>query len=401
MAKSSKPPDILVVDDNLQNLKLLIALLDARGYLARPINNGALALRVAQTTTPDLILLDIDMPEMDGYAVCKNLKENPITRDVPVIFLSVYQDINEKLRAFQAGGVDYITKPFLAEEVFARIEKHLSIIFLQKELEAKNELLRMEAADKESVEAELWTLAQAVNCSGSSILITNLEGEIEFVNKAFSSATGYSEEEVIGKNPRILNSGETEAYIYTEMWATITQGNVWRGDLFNRKKNGELSWDYTIISPITDKDGNMTYYVAIRDDVTSRKEKEKHHAYLAMHDSLTKLPNRAFFNERMCHAIKLAKRNKWKVAIFFIDLNDFKEINDRFGHSVGDDALVEFGERLQACVRESDTVARLGGDEFAYIIEKPTDNQYLPIVARKLIKNLLAPGALKGCWLQG
>ena len=388
MVGLSKTLDILVVDDNLQNLRLLITLLDTRGYLARPVNNGALALRVIQAAPPDLVLLDINMPEMDGYEVCEKLKEDPRTRNIPVIFLSAYQDLSEKLKAFQVGGVDYITKPFVAEEVFARIERHLLIAALQKEREVQNEHLLAEIAEREKAEAESRKLSQAVNCSGSPIIITDLEGNIEFVNAAFSTLTGYSAAEVIGQTPRVLKSAQTEAHVYDELWETILRGEIWRGDLYNRKKNGDLYWDHLVISPITDKDGERTHYVAIRDDITERKVDELHHAYLATHDILTGLSNRALFKESMQHALALARRNEWQVAVFFIDLNNFKTINTRFYHAAGDSALVEFGKRLQACLRESDTVARLGGDEFACLIEKIPDEEYITVVAKKLTEEL-------------
>ena len=270
MSLHNKSPDILVVDDNLQNLKLLIALLDKRGYLARPVNSGALALRVIHAAPPDLILLDIDMPEMNGYEVCESLKKDVTTCDIPVIFLSAYQNLPEKLKAFQAGGVDYITKPFAAEEVFARVENHLAIALLQYQLKEQNLQLRSEITEREKAEAELRTLAEAVNCSGSPIIITDLEGNIEFVNAAFSALTGYSAEEVIGQTPRVLKSPQTEARIYEKLWETILKGEIWRGDLYNRKKNGELYWDHLVISPITNKDGEKTTYVAIRVVITFR-----------------------------------------------------------------------------------------------------------------------------------
>jgi len=391
MGTFDSPPDILVVDDNLQNLKLLIAILDKRDYLARPVNSGALALRVVQAAPPDLVLLDINMPEMDGYEVCEKLKEDPRTRDIPVIFLSAYQDLSEKIKALQCGGVDYITKPFVVEEVFARIERHLIIAKLQKKLKEQNKELHTEIAERKKAESESRKLAQAVQYSGSPIIITDLNGNIEFINKAFSAFTGYSADDVKGQTPRILKSGKTEQHIYEKLWKTIARGDIWRGDLLNRKKSGELYWDHLVISPIVDKDGVRTHYVAIRDDITKRKEEEEHIAYLATHDILTKLPNRALFNERIEHALTLAKRNDWQIAIFFIDLNDFKAINDRFGHATGDDVLLEFGKRLRANLRESDTVARLSGDEFSCIIEKIPNENYLPIVAKKLIENLSKP----------
>ncbi len=245
--------------------------------------------------------------------------------------------------------------------------------------------------EAKKAEYELNKLAQAVNYSGSSILITDIDGKIEFANTAFSEISGYSVDEVVGQTPSMFKSGKTDTQVYEELWETIKEGKVWRGELLNRKKNGELYWDYTVIAPIKDKDEEVTHYVAVRDDVTKRKEEEGRLVHMATHDLLTKLPNRAFFNNRMNHALTLAKRNDWHVALLFIDLNDFKLINDRFGHGVGDDALMEFGKRLKESTRDSDTVARLGGDEFACLLENTPSKKYLSIVAEKIIANLAKP----------
>lgn len=383
--------DILVVDDNLENLKLLIALLDHEGYQARPVNKGELALRATEALPPDLILLDINMPKMDGYQVCKKLKENPLTAEIPVIFLSAYQDIGDKLNAFKAGGVDYITKPFVKEDVLARIETHLRIIFLQRELREQNERLRTEIIERKKAEAALRKLAQAVNHSGNPIIITDLDGKIEFVNAAFSAATGYSKEEALGKTPQILSSGKTDSKIYEQLWNTLIAGETWHGELLNRRKNGELYWEQMVIAPITDPNGQATHYVAVRNDVTKQKEEEQALAYLATHDTLTGLPNRAFLQERLEHSLTLAQRNHWRIALFFLDLNNFKKINDRYGHLVGDEVLREFSRRLQNSLRNSDTLARLGGDEFVCLLETIPDERYLPLVAEKIIENIEKP----------
>ena len=245
--------------------------------------------------------------------------------------------------------------------------------------------------ERKKAEEELYKLAQAVNFSGSSILITNLEGKIEFVNAAFSEVSGYSANEMIGKTPRILQSGKTDSQVYAELWETLKQGKIWRGELLNRKKTGELYWDFIVISPITDKEGKITHYVAVRDDITERKKEKERLAYMATHDILTNLPNRNFFNERLDHALTLAKRNLWQVALLFIDLNDFKLINDNFGHNAGDDALIEFGKRLKESIRDSDTVARLGGDEFVCLLENIPSEEHLFRVIEKITENLEKP----------
>ena len=386
-----QPADILVVDDDLSNLKLLVSLLDQEGYHVRPVNSGELALRTIDALPPDLILLDINMPKMDGYQVCNQLKTNPLTAEIPVIFLSAYQDIDDKLNAFEAGGVDYITKPFVKEDVLARIDIHLRILFLQRELCEQNECLRAEIVEREKAEVALHTLAQAVNCSGTPVVITDLDGKIEFVNAAFSTTSGYPEEEVVGQTPRILGSGKTDSKVYERLWNTLIAGKVWRGELLNRRKNGELYWEQMVIAPVSDAKGKATHYVAVRNDVTERKEEELHLAHLATHDVLTGLPNRAFFNARLEHALNLANRNHWRVALFFLDLNNFKEINDRYGHLVGDEVLCEFSKRLQNSLRTSDTLARLGGDEFGCLLENVPDERYLEPVANKIIENIEKP----------
>ncbi len=297
----------------------------------------------------------------------------------------------EKLSSGELSG-------FKLEKRYIHKEGHLVWVLLNLVLvrgEQNNPLysiiLTQDITERKKAESELNKLAQAVNFSGSSIMITDSDGKIEFANEAFSAVSGYSVEEIIGEKASILKSGKVETKIYEELWGEITQGNIWRGELLNRKKTGELYWDAMVISPIIDKDNNITHYVAVQDEITERKEEEYRLIHLATHDILTNLPNRAFFNERIKHALALAKRNNWQVALFFIDLNDFKIINDKFGHNVGDNALLEFAKRLQASVRNSDTAVRLGGDEFVCLLENIPAKEDLALIAEKIIANIKVP----------
>lgn len=260
--------EILIVDDTPDNLRLLAKILSDQGYRIRLAPNGKRALAIAEDNIPDLILLDIMMPQMNGYIVCERFKANETTRDIPVIFLSALNEVMDKVKAFKVGGVDYITKPFQPEEVLVRVKTHIALRNTQQQLKLQNDQLRQS-------QETLRKLSRAVEQSGSTIVITALDGTIEFVNPAFSKVTGYTAEELIGQNPRVLKSDKMVSAVYENLWATIAHGDVWHGELLNRKKNGELYWESATISPIKDEAGTITHYVAVKDDITDRKRAEK------------------------------------------------------------------------------------------------------------------------------
>lgn len=214
------------------------------------------------------------------------------------------------------------------------------------------------------MEDTLGKLSLAVEQSDSSIVITDLDANIIFANPAFCRQTGYALQEVIGKNPRILHSGKTPKKTYDEMWARLTAGQPWRGELINKRKDGSEYIESAIISPVRQADGRISNYLAIKDDITARKQDEKRIRHLINFDQLTGLPNRRQLDERFAYALSFAQRNGENLALMFLDLDRFKNINDTLGHSAGDRYLVEIGRRLKQAVREEDTVCRLGGDEF-------------------------------------
>jgi len=242
----------------------------------------------------------------------------------------------------------------------------------------------------------LRKLSVAVEQSPASVMITDPDGTIEYVNDKFVELTGFSADESIGQNSRILKSGKTPPDRYEEMWRTITAGREWRGELHNRKKNGESYWEYASISPVKNADGVITNYIAVKEDITLRKENEKRLIQQANYDEVTTLPNRVLAFDRLSQGIESAKRNGDKVGLLFIDLDRFKAINDTLGHAVGDRALKEAGERIRSCLRAEDTVARLGGDEFAVImmgLKQPMDAE--PIT-QKIMEAFAPPFILEG-----
>ncbi len=246
-------------------------------------------------------------------------------------------------------------------------------------------------SERKATEDDLRKLSRAVEQSSSSVVITDLQGDIEYVNPRFTENTGYAKEEVLGKNSRLLKSGVQSDQTYQELWQTITADKEWRGELCNRKKSGDLFWEYASISPIKDANRSITHFLAVKEDITLRKEYEARLIQQANYDGLTGLPNRVLVMDRLSHAIGGAKREETGISVFFIDLDRFKDINDTLGHNIGDRLLVDIGTRLKNCVRDMDTVGRLGGDEFLLILQGLNDPQKIEKVAKKLLSALGKP----------
>ncbi|MFA6311107.1 MAG: EAL domain-containing protein [Sterolibacterium sp.] len=222
---------------------------------------------------------------------------------------------------------------------------------------------------RRQAEEQLRKLSLAVEQSPESVVITNLNAEIEYVNEAFVGTTGYSREEVLGRNPRILNSGKTPRAAYPALWDALTSGRTWQGELINRRKDGSEYIEHAVITPIRQEDGRVTHYVAVKEDITARKAADKQINTLAFFDPLTGLPNRRLLLDRLQQALASSKRNNRDGALLFIDLDNFKTLNDTLGHEIGDLLLKQAGQRLATCIREGDSVARLGDDEFVVMLE--------------------------------
>ncbi len=218
-----------------------------------------------------------------------------------------------------------------------------------------------------SMEA-LLKLQQAVEQSPSSIVIANLNAEIEYANAAFFRTTGYTPQEALGANPRILQSGKTPPSTYREMWATLNSGLPWEGELINRRKDGSEYTEMARLAPIVQPDGRITHYVGIKEDITARKQAEAQVHRLAYFDPLTGLPNRQLLQDRFSQAASLALRHDLPMVLMYIDVDHFKHINDTLGHSVGDELLQRVAQRLSALVRAGDTLSRQGGDEFVLML---------------------------------
>jgi diguanylate cyclase (GGDEF)-like protein/PAS domain S-box-containing protein len=226
------------------------------------------------------------------------------------------------------------------------------------------------------------------------VATTDVNGVITYVNQSLCDISGYSKEELLGQDHRLLNSGTHSPDFFQDMYNAISAGKVWSGEVCNRAKNGSLYWLMTTIVPYMDSDNKPTQYIAMRTDITERKLAEAQIYNLAFYDPLTNLPNRRLLNDRLGQALTASKRNRLYSALMFIDLDNFKPLNDEHGHVVGDLLLVEVARRISNCIREADTVARFGGDEFVVMLselgsDKANSAAQAGIVAEK-IRNALA-----------
>lgn len=237
------------------------------------------------------------------------------------------------------------------------------VVFLMTDQKPYQNKKHLQAVIKENGELKLALNAHAIVAS------TDARGVITRVNDKFCTISQYSREELIGKTHRVINSGHHPREFFQNLWRTISRGDVWAGDVCNRAKDGSLYWVQSTVVPLIGKNGKPEQYVAIRADITARKEAEAKAQRMALHDSLTGLPNRRLLEDRLSHAVTSKGRHPEYSAVLMMDLDHFKEVNDTLGHAVGDELLQQTTLRLTASVRQMDTVARFGGDEFVTILD--------------------------------
>lgn len=257
-------------------------------------------------------------------------------------------------------------------------------------------IIGRDVTDRKQAERDLALAKQVFLHSTESIIVTDRQNRIISVNPAFTHTTGYSAEEVLGKTPAMLRSGAHDEHFYAGMWVSILERGSWSGEIIDRRKDGSTYPKWLSISAVRGKDGEIENFIALFSDISERKAVEQRIRYLAEHDFLTGLPNRVLLTDRVIQAITLARRNRSRLALLFLDLDRFKSINDTLGHNIGDDLLRVVTNRLIAHVRASDTVSRLGGDEFVMLLLDVTDETAVAHMARNLLSALVEPVRVGG-----
>lgn len=256
-------------------------------------------------------------------------------------------------------------------------------------------LLAHDSTQRKQAEDELQLWAQVFAAAHNGILVTDSFSRIVQVNAAFTRITGYEAEEIVGRTPALLSSGRHDSGFYHRMWQEIATHGYWQGEIWNRRKDGTIFPEWQSISAVHGDDGEISHYISVFSDISSQKEAEQYIRRLAYFDSLTGLPNRALLQDHANQALALSRHDNTSLALMFIDLDRFKNINDTLGHSMGDLLLVEVGRRLSALLQEKDTLTRLGGDEFIILLPE-TDESAAGHLAECVVQALSAPYHLNG-----
>ncbi|NVM77103.1 diguanylate cyclase (GGDEF)-like protein/PAS domain S-box-containing protein [Duganella sp. SG902] len=391
--------EVLIVEDTPASLKLLSDLLTEAGYYVRQAPNGELALWTAQSRPPELILLDIRMPGIDGFEVCRRLKATPELAQVPVIFLSAQHDTDDKVRGFELGAVDFIAKPFQAEEILARTDAHVKLGRAQKALASERALLEERVAERTAELAReveqrraneefLRLASQVFEATQDAIVVTDRDARIVATNPAFTQISGYTAEEVKGQNAGLLYAGEHDSSSFGAMVQSVVTTGHWSGEILARRKNGDTYPGLLSASVVRDEQGHVVNHVAVFMDITERKAEQHLIDFLSNHDALTGLPNRMLARQRFVQTLAAARREGRCVAVMCLDLDRFKSINDSYGHDMGDKALQVVSKYLSETVREGDTVTRQGGDEFQIIVDDDTQLTATIALAQKILAGL-------------
>ncbi|NOQ76198.1 MAG: EAL domain-containing protein [Methylococcaceae bacterium] len=330
------------------------------------------ALSLFLEKKPSLIIINCDLAGINGLATIEKFKQ--MEPSVPVIVVSDSDLLSSTEQLFDIGVKKYLKKPLDAEKL-------LNVVKYCSQHHQQEQHLQLSSA--------------VFFTSSLAMTITDKNKVIVSANPSFCKITGYSLDEVIGRNPKLLSSGKHDAKFYQAMWASINDEHEWSGEIWNRRKNGDLFLEWITINAITNAEGEVTHYFSVFSDITERRAAEEAIRKLTYHDPLTSLPNRRLFLDRLEQEIKKAERCQQRVAVLFVDLDNFKDVNDTLGHDMGDLVLQQAAVRLDSCIRDSDTVARFGGDEFTICLTELKSATNADTVAQNILKEMGKPFVIK------
>lgn len=371
---------ILYVEDDRSQREVINAMLTFYGLEVDLSASAEAAWPMFINNDYDVVITDIVLEgAISGLGLVNQIRRQIGKKgDTPILAVTAFDDSTRRLELFHLGVTEYIIKPVLEAELFLRIK---SLITRKKLVEVNQEQLLAEMVYKKTREA---------------VIVTDRNNQIIATNPAFTTITGYSQQEVFGKNPEILGSGKQPSKFYEEIWQALREKGHWHGELSNRKKSGEIFFETLSISTIYDQEGEVVNYVGLFTDVTSYKEQEKAIEQLAHYDPLTGLPNRVLLTDRFSQARRKAQVSNNKFALCILDLDDFKHINDTISSGVGDRLLIDVAERIKDALSVEDTVSRLGGDQFVLLIGDISDsNEAISIIEpllRAIADKFIYPG---------
>lgn len=367
-----KTPNVLVVEDDQDEAQLIRFQLCENAADAFEVELAASLAAVKHLLEsdyqPDVVLLDLNLPDSAGITTVERCLE--LLDNVPVVVHTGRDDFSITEAAIEAGAEDYLLKG-------------VDSWILRKSL--RYAILRHERDEHERMAKTVF------HHVSEAILITDEQGVILDVNEAFTHITGFSREEALGQTPSILSSGHHDAAFYASLWQDLQQQGHWKGEVWNRRKSGEVYTELLTINAVTNARGEIRQYVAIFSDITLQKEEQTDLQHRANHDALTGLPNRSLFMDRLQQSFASVKRHGGRLAVVFLDLDGFKPVNDTYGHDAGDRVLQEVAERVQSCLREEDTLARVGGDEFVLLLQRQQDMSTTLKLLQRVLSEVARP----------
>ncbi|MDQ6951800.1 MAG: EAL domain-containing protein [Mariprofundales bacterium] len=369
---------LLIVDDEERNRELLCDLLDAPDYLHLCAESGERALEIlAEEPDVAVVLLDINLMGIDGLETLRELRKLPNCNDIPVLlFTGAGLTSSLVAEGLHAGAVDFFGKPFNPELVEAKVHSFVHLYRSRQELGQ-----------------ELKLAATVFDASREALLITDADQKILTVNDRFVATMGFARAEVVGKTPALWRSRVHEDAFFQEMWAALQRDGIWQGEINNRLKNGKVMPQWLMIRVIRNTRGEVQNYLGAISAVGAHVSDRQQLYFLAHYDQLTKLPNRKLFMDILKQRLEHVSRRQddQRLAVLFLDLDHFKNVNDTLGHDVGDILLKEVAQRLKGCVRGTDIVARIGGDEFVAMLTNIDHVEDVMVIASKMQKVLEEP----------
>ncbi|MDD2899332.1 MAG: EAL domain-containing protein [Desulfuromonadaceae bacterium] len=360
---------LLTIDDEETVRSSIAAFFEDSGFTVIQACDGKEGIEKIISLHPDVIITDLRMPNGDGMDVVDAVKQYDDT--LPVIVLSGTGVLSDAIEALRRGACDYLSKPVVdLIELEMMVVRCIERARLLRENRCYHDNLEMLVKQRT---AELRTLSTAVEQSANSVVITDVSGVIEYINPKFTEVSGYSREELIGQKPRILRSGTQPDSYYAKLWETILSGNEWQGEFCNIAKDGRPFWELCSIAPIKDETGAITNFVAIKEDISGRKQYEEQLYFQANYDTLTGLPNRHFFQKHLDLQLELSNLENKFLILMVLDIDNLKYVNDTFGHDFGDNLIGEIARRLETIYGKNGFVSRFVGDEFVIIPPLSTD----------------------------
>ncbi|MDD1622317.1 MAG: EAL domain-containing protein [Methylococcaceae bacterium] len=411
---------ILIIDDVPANLGVAVEHLESHGYRVVIAQEGEEGLQRAAFVEPDIILLDVMLPGENGFEICRRLKADAKTQDIPVIFMTALSGEGAKLAGFEAGGVDYLVKPLRGGEVLARIDIHLKISRMQHQLRAQNAMLQSHRQELERqveertaqllasnrlLEAEIGERKKAEQAlqererqyrtlaehTPDTIVRYDRQCRRVYANPKLIEELGGDLERILRHTPTEYPGGQSVDAYQACIEQVFAEARPMNYELAWQAADGRQIVSDIRLTPEFDADGGVVSVLAVGRDISEIDQYRRNIHRLAFYDNLTDLPNRALLADRLRQTIADASLYGYRFALMLMDLDRFKEINDTLGHGMGDQLLCAVAERLSQCVRTFDMVARLGGDEFAILMPQLRDGEDIGALAAKIVKAFELP----------